>query len=100
MASGIPKRSTNLKRKERRAASWKRGQEKKAEQIAEQEANHKRNLRLGTNAKQRAAEARKVEKAVAQLGTDTASLIPAPGDTDGNYDFLNPEDGVLRINGS
>lgn len=64
MASGIPKRATNVKRKERRAASWKRGQEKKAQERLEQEANHKRNLELGTTAKQRANEAAKIRKGV------------------------------------
>jgi hypothetical protein len=75
MASGIPKRATNVKRKERRAASWRRGQEKKAARMAEQEKNEKRNKELGTTAKQRANQKAKLNKALTNSAAgDTTDL--------------------------
>ena len=56
MASGIPKRATNTKRKERRAASWKRTQEEKAKRREIQELQHAHNVKVGSTGKQRAKE--------------------------------------------
>lgn len=63
MASGIPQRASNVKRKARREASWKRGQEKKDERMADQEARRKHNLSIGSTGKQRANAAAKEKHA-------------------------------------
>ncbi len=60
----LPKRVTNLKKKEKRQRSWAKNQEAKKLRIAEQEKREKRNRELGTNAKQRAAQARKEKPVV------------------------------------
>jgi hypothetical protein len=55
----LPKRVTNLKKKEKRQRSWAKNQEAKKARIAEQQKREKRNKELGTTAKQRANAARK-----------------------------------------
>jgi hypothetical protein len=71
MASGIPKRALNTKKKEKRARSWAKNQEAKKERIAKQKAQEEKNRKLGTTGKQRANTARKVRKAIVDLNKST-----------------------------
>src|ERR1043166_2278203 len=82
MASGIPKRAANPKRKERRAASWKRGQEAKAQRIADQEKRTEHNRKVGSTGKQRANAAAKESKKL-----DSALRNSAAGNTKDLGDF-------------
>lgn len=61
MASGIPKRASNVKKKEKRKRSWEKNQEAKKLRIAEQQKREANNKKLGTTGKQRAVERRKAE---------------------------------------
>jgi hypothetical protein len=71
MASGIPKRALNTKKKEKRARSWAKNQEAKKERIAKQKAQEDKNRKLGTTGKQRANTARKLQKAIVDLNRAT-----------------------------
>jgi hypothetical protein len=81
MASGIPKRAGNVKRKEKRAASWKRGQEAKEARKAEQEKREAHNRKVGTTGKQRANAATKQAKAIdSALANSAAGNVTDLGD--------------------
>jgi len=62
MASGIPKRAANLKNKEKRARNKAKNEKLKPQRIAEQQARHEHNVKVGSTGKQRANAARKQEK--------------------------------------
>ncbi len=66
MASGIPKRAGNLKKKEKRARNKAKNEKLKPERIAAQEARHAHNVKVGTNAKQRANQKAKSNKTLDQ----------------------------------
>lgn len=53
------KRMTNQNLKLRRASSWARGQERKKQRVAAQEAAHKRNVAAGVTPWEEAVQARK-----------------------------------------
>lgn len=55
MASGIPQRAGNLKRKAKRARSWEKNQAAKKLRIEEQSKREANNKKLGTTGKQRAS---------------------------------------------
>lgn len=57
------KRIVNEKAKAKRARSWAKNQEAKRQRIAEQEARHAHNLKVGSTGKQRANQAAKERKA-------------------------------------
>lgn len=59
------KRIGNEKAKAKRARSWNKNQEAKKQRIADQEARHAHNVKVGTTGKQRANAARKLKKALA-----------------------------------
>lgn len=73
MASGIPKRAGNTRKKEKRKESWIRGQEKKAARIADQKKREEHNRKVGTTGKQRANQAAKVSQAI--LGKATIASV-------------------------
>lgn len=66
MASGIPKRASNVKKKEKRARNKAKNEKLKPERIAEQQAREANNKKLGTTGKLRANQAAKEKKAPAE----------------------------------
>ena len=78
MASGIPKRAGNVKKKEKRKRSWDRNQIAKKLRIEEQQKREKRNRELGTTGKERATLARKKLKSA--LSNSAAGNVTDLGD--------------------
>jgi hypothetical protein len=67
MASGIPKRAMNAKKKEKRARNKAKNEKLKPERIAAQQAREVANKKLGSTGKQRANQAAKEKKAPVEM---------------------------------
>jgi len=66
MASGIPKRAANVKKKEKRARNKAKNETLRKNRIADQEVRHAHNVKVGSTGKQRANVARKQVTALEQ----------------------------------